>query len=141
MANVRVAQAANQAAMDAVVDLIDAGAGAGTIKIYNGTQPANANTALSGQTLLAQLTFSDPAFGATNSSGVATANAITGDTSADDTGTASWARIEDSDGNTIFDCDVGETADSPTITLTSKNINAGVAVDLSSFTLTHPDGA
>ena len=140
MPNVRLAQASNQAAMDAVVDLIDGGAGAGTIQIYDGTQPANANTAVTTQNLLATLTFSDPAFGNTNASGVATAGSITGDSSADATGTASWARILDSNSNVIFDCDVGESADSPTITLASKSIAAGVEVNITSFTMTHPDG-
>lgn len=138
MTNVRLSDASIQAAMDAVVDAIDAGAGAGTIKIYTGTQPANADVAISTQTLLATLTFSDPAFGATNSSGVATANAITSDSSADATGTATWARIADSNGNTIFDCDVGTSA--ATIVLNSVAITTGGTVSISSFTMTHPDG-
>lgn len=138
MANVRLADAALQAAMDAVVDLIDAGAGAGTIKIYTASQPANADVAISSQTLLATLTFSDPAFGATNSSGVATASAITSDSSADATGTATWARIADSNGNTIFDCDVGTSG--ATINLNSVAITTGGTVSIASFTMTHPDG-
>jgi len=138
MANVRLANAPQQAAMDAVVDLIDAGAGAGTINIYDGTQPADANTAVSTQTLLATLTFSDPAFGATSTAGVATASAITDDASADATGTASWARILDSNSNVIFDCDVGTSA--TTIILNSVSITIGGTVSITSFTLTHPDG-
>lgn len=138
MANVRLADTAQQAAMDAVVDLIDAGSGAGTIKIYTGTQPATGDTALSGNTLLGTLTFNDPAFGATNSSGVATASAITPDTSADATGTAAWARIQDSNGNNVFDCDVGTS--STTIVLNSVSITSGGTISISSFTMTHPDG-
>ena len=139
MANVRLATASNNAACDAVVDLIDAGAAAGTIQIRSGTQPASANDAATG-TLLATLTWGDPAFGAAVA-GVATANTITSDTSADATGTATWARLLDSDSNTIFDCDVGEAADSATITLNSKSITAGVEVEITSFTVTHPDGS
>lgn len=138
MANLRVATAARQAQCDAVVDLIDAGDSGGTIKIYDGTQPANANTAVSDQTLLATLTFGSTAFGAASTSGVATANAITGDTSAAATGTASWARIADSDGNTIFDCDVGTSG--ATINLNTTSIVQGAAVSISSFTITQPDG-
>lgn len=138
MANVRLADTAQQGAMDAVVDLIDAGSGAGTIKIYTGTQPATGDTALSGNTLLGTLTFSDPAFGATNSSGVATASSITSDTSADATGTATFARIADSNGNTVFDCDVGTSA--TTIVLNSTSITSGGTIAISSFTMTHPDG-
>ena len=138
MANVRLANAPQQAAMDAVVDLIDAGAGAGTINIYDGTQPADANTAVSTQTLLATLTFSDPAFGATSTAGVATASAITEDSSANATGTASWARILDSNSAVIFDCDVGTTG--TTIILNSVSITIGGTVSITSFTMTHPDG-
>lgn len=138
MANVRLANTPLQAAMDAVVDLIDAGAGAGTIKIYTGTQPADGDAALSGNTLLATLTFSDPAFGATSSAGVATASAITSDTSADADGTATWARIQDSNGVNVFDCDVGTSG--ATINLNSTAITTGGTVSITSFTLTHPDG-
>lgn len=139
MANVRLSQAATQAAMDAVVDLIDAGSGAGTIKIYTGTQPATANTAITSQTLLGTLTFSDPAFGATNSSGVATASAITSDSSADNSGTAAWARWADSNGNVILDCDVGTSG--ATINLNTTSVVAGATISITSLTLTHPSGA
>ena len=138
MANVRLANAAQQAAMDAVVDLIDAGAAAGKVRIYDGTQPANANTAVTSQTLLAELTFSDPAFGNTNTSGTTTASAITDDSSANATGTATWARVLDSDNNVIFDCDVGTSG--TTITLNTTSIGIGGTVSITSFTLTHPDG-
>ncbi|MCU7840863.1 MAG: hypothetical protein KZQ94_15975 [Candidatus Thiodiazotropha sp. (ex Troendleina suluensis)] len=137
MANVRLANASQQAAMDAVVDLIDGGAGAGTIQIRSGTQPTDANSAATG-TLLATLTFSDPGFGATNTSGVATASAISDDTSADATGTATWARVLDSNSAVIFDCDVGTSG--ATLNLNTVSITAGGTVAITSFTMTHPDG-
>lgn len=138
MANVRLANSTQQAAGDAVVDLIDGGGAAGTIKIYDGTQPADANTAVSTQTLLGTLTFTYPAFGATNTSGVATASPITDDTSADATGTATWARVLDSTGATIFDCDVNTAG--ATINLNSVSITSGGTISITSFTMTHPDG-
>ena len=138
MANVRVANAPLQAMGDAIVDLIDAGAGAGTIKIYTGTQPADGDAALGGNTLLGTLTFSDPAFGATSTGGVATASAITDDSSADATGTATWARIQDSNGANVFDCDVNTAAS--TIVLNSTSITSGGTISITAFTLTHPDG-
>jgi hypothetical protein len=57
MANLRYATARRNAMMD---DVRAALAG-GSIKVYSGTQPANANTALSGNTLLATLTLASPA--------------------------------------------------------------------------------
>lgn len=137
MANMRLATATQQLACDVVVDDIDAGSGAGTIEIRSGTQPATANDTATG-TLLGTLTFNDPAFGAANSSGVATAGSITGDASADATGTATWARIKDSDGNTVFDCDVGTSG--ATINLDSVSIVEAGTIDITSFTITHPDG-
>lgn len=137
MANVRLANNPQQSAMDAVTALIDAG-GAGTIKIYTATQPANSNTAVSSQTLLAELTFSATSFGAASTSGTATANSITADSSADATGTATWARIESGGASTIFDCDVSTSG--ATINLNTTSITAGGNVSISSFTLTLPDG-
>ena len=61
MANFRIAASTRNSMLDALTAKIDADVGAGTIKIYSGTQPANADTALSGNTLLATLTFTDPA--------------------------------------------------------------------------------
>ncbi|KKN45877.1 hypothetical protein LCGC14_0678720 [marine sediment metagenome] len=138
MANFRITDLTrNQLVQQIQID-IDAGAGPGTIKIYDGAQPADADDSLpSGTTLLAQLTFNDPsAPGA--AAGVLTFSAITEDSSADDTGTATWARIEDSDGNTIFDCDVGIAA--ATIILNSVAIVIGGPVDITSFTVTVPAG-
>ena len=74
----KISTAARDAACNAIVDLVDAGAGAGTIKVYTGAAPTNPGDAASG-TLLGTLTCSDPAFGA-SSTGTATASAITSDT-------------------------------------------------------------
>jgi hypothetical protein len=48
----------------------------GYIRIYSGTRPTDADTALAGNTLLAELRFNSTAFGAA-ASGSMTANAIT----------------------------------------------------------------
>lgn len=134
-ADPRLTNAAASAAADAVVDLIDAGAGAGTIKVYTATIPTNANTAVGAQTLLATLTFSDPAFGAA-SNGVATASAITSDSSADATGTAAWARIADSNGTTIMDVTVGTSGED--INFNTVSFVSGAVIAISSLTYTQP---
>jgi len=74
-----------------------AGTGA-KIHLYTGTQPANANTALSGNTLLATLDVSG-SFG-TDSNGTITVSSI-GNTTAVATGTATFFRITKSDGTTV----------------------------------------
>lgn len=143
MANTKISNAAAKAACDAVVDLLDAGAGPGVLKIYNGSQPADPDTAVSGQTLLAELTLNDPAFGAAADAapgGQATANAITDDSSANATGTATWFRAEDSDGNAIIDGDVSTTAaGTGDLQLNSTSIQSGATVEVTSWTYTHPE--
>ena len=133
-ADPRITNAAASAAADAVVDLIDAG-GAGTIKIYTATIPTDANTALGAQTLLATLTFSATAFGAA-SNGVATASAITSDSSADATGTAAWARIASGAGTTIMDVTVGTSGDD--INFNTVAFVAGASIAISALTYTQP---
>lgn len=134
-ADPRLTNAAASAAADAVVDRIDNGAAAGTIKIYTGTIPTDADTAIGAQTLLATLTFSDPAFGAA-SNGVATASAITSDSSADATGTATWARIADSNGVTQMDVTVGTSGED--INFNTVSFVTGATVAITSLTYTQP---
>lgn len=133
--NFVLSAAARNAACDALVDLIDAGAGAGTLKIYDGAQPAGPGTAVSTQNLLATLTFTDPAFGGA-AAGVATADTITSDTSVDASGTAAWFRIADSNGLAIFDGTVGTA--SCDLNFDSVTFIAGGTAAISSFTVTVP---
>lgn len=134
MAIVRIAAATRNAMLDQLRTLLDAGAAGGTIKFYTGTQPANADAGLSGNTLLGTLTCSDPAAPGA-SGGVLTFSAITEDSSADATGTATWARIADSNGNTICDVDVTTTGGGGTIQLNTTSIVAGGPIRISSASL------
>lgn len=130
------------AACDAIVDLLDGGAGAGKLKIYDGTPPADVDAALSGNTLLAELALSDPAFGAASDNtgkATATASSITSDTSADATGTASFFRAEDSNGVEVIQGTVG-TSDADLV-LNSTSISAGVEVQVTSWTFSVPEQA
>ncbi len=136
----QISAAARSAACDGIVDLVDGGAGAGYIEVRTGAQPATPATADSG-TLLATLPMSDPAFGAA-STGVATASAITSDTSADASGDAGHFRVKDSDANVILQGSAGEAADTPNMTFDDKSIVAGGTVACSAFTVTVPqDGS
>ena len=104
----------------------------GFLRIYDGTQPATADTAITSQVLLAELTFSATAAPAT-SNGLITFNAIGADTSANATGTASWFRAFQSNGTTVvMDGSVG-TATSNLI-LNSVSIVSGGNVSVSAFT-------
>lgn len=134
MANIRIAAAVRNAMLDAITTAINAGSGAGTLKIYSGTQPANGDAAEAGS-LLATLTFTDPAASGA-SGGILTFSTITEDSSADNTATATWARIEDSSGGNVFDGDVNTTG--AMINLNTASIVAGGPVRITSFTITLP---
>ncbi len=126
--NVQLADAAKNAACDAVVDQLDSG----YLRIYDGSQPADPDDAIGAQVLLAELRFGATAFGAA-AGGVATANALTADSSANATGTASWFRALRSDGTTkVFDGTVGTAACD--LNLNSVAIQAGAEVSVSSMT-------
>lgn len=135
----KISTAAAKAACDAVVDLLDGGSGAGYIEIRTGSQPATVATAASG-TLLGTLTLSDPAFGnaTTASPSVATASAITSDTTADATGTAGWFRAYDSAGTAVIDGSVTATGGGGDLTLDSTSIVAGGTIAMSAWTVSHP---
>lgn len=130
----RLSTAARNAACNGVVDLLDAGSGAGTIAIRTGSAPTNVGDADSG-TLLGTLTFSDPAFG-NSSTGVATASAITSDTNADNSGTAGHFRAKDSDANIVFDGTCGQ--GSGDLNFDNNVIVAGGTIAISAGTVTMP---
>lgn len=137
MANMRLTNNARNAMAQALQVLLDAGAGAGLIKVYSGTQPATGDTALSGNTLLGTLTLTDPAAGSA-SAGVLTFSTITEDSVADNTGTASFARLTDSTPTSVFDCDISATGGGGSIQLNTTSIVAGGPIRLSAFTITIP---
>jgi hypothetical protein len=134
-ADPRLTNLTASAGCNAVVDRLDEGAGAGIIEIYNGTIPTDADTALGAQTKLATLTFSDPAFG-NASNGTATASAITSDTSADNSGTATWARWLTSGGTVILDCTVGTSGED--INFNTNIFTAGATIAITALTVALP---
>jgi hypothetical protein len=134
MANIRVATAVRNDMLAALLARMNLGAGPATLKMYSGTQPANGDAAEAG-TLLGTLTFSDPA-AAAPASGTLTFSAITEDSEANATAICTWARIEDSDGNNVFDGNVGET--DAMIVLNTTDIKAGGPIRVTSFSITLP---
>lgn len=105
----------------------------GILRIYSGTRPANVAAAITG-TILAELTLNATAFGAA-AAGVSTANAITADSSANATGTATHYRVFKSDGTTALeDGDVGTAA--ANLVLNTTSIVAGANVSISAYTRT-----
>jgi len=100
------------------------------------TPPGKIIMQTSGGTTVATLTFSNPAFGAA-SSGVATASAITADSSAVG-GTVAKAEFRQGGGTAVVLCSVTATGGGGDITLNSVVISAGQQVSITSLTYTAP---
>lgn len=116
---------------NARADAITTAAGASAkIRIYSGTQPATGGTAT---TLLAELPCS-ATFAPAASGGVLTVNAITQDSSADATGTASWFRVLTSGNTAVIDGTVSTSG--ADLNLTSVSIVATEPVSITSMVLT-----
>lgn len=130
-------------ACDAFVDACDLGATnpQATLVIYSGTPPTLVDTGLSGNTVLAQLAMSNPAFGAAadiTPGARATASAISSDTAADATGTATFFRILDRANTPRIQGSVGTSG--AELNLNSVAIQVNALVSVSSLTVTMPEG-
>lgn len=102
----------------------------GLLRIYDGSRPATGGTAT---TLLAELALSATAAGAA-SSGVLTFSAITNDSSANATGTATWFRITTSGGTHVIDGNVGTSGSDLNFNTTS--FVSGAVISVTSLTIT-----
>jgi len=125
--NAYISDTAANAEANALTALLNGG----TLEIYTTPQPANANTAVTSQTLLATLTFGNPAFGSAVA-GIATANAIASGTAVA-TGTAVWFRCLKSDGTTVV-CDGSVGTSGSDLNLNSTAIQTGATVSVTSLT-------
>lgn len=97
--NPHLSAASRKLALDAAFDVLNGG----FLKVYDGTQPASPETAITTQVLLVSHSLNATAFGAAAGSGGATctktANAITNATIATG-GTPTWATLVKSDNTT-----------------------------------------
>ena len=123
------------ATVNGQADNLSARLNSGFLRIYDGTQPTNADTAVGAQVLLAELTFSATAAPAA-SNGLITFNAITSDSSANATGTPTWFRAVQSNGTTVvMDGTAGAAAANLNLTgLSGGQIISGGTVAVSAFT-------
>lgn len=126
----------SNAAVNASVNGLTALLNNGYLRIYDGSQPANANTAITSQVKLAELRWNATAFGAAVA-GVANANSITSDNSTV-AGTAAWFRALESDGTTVvFDGTVGTSGCN--INLTTTTITTSGTLTITAFVLTQAE--
>jgi hypothetical protein len=105
----------------------------GKLRIYDGTQAADADTAVGAQHLIAEFTLPATVWG-TPSAGVVAANAITA-VNATATYTATWFRVTESDGSTgLLDGNVGTSGCD--LNLNAVAIVSGAQVSVTSWTHT-----
>ncbi len=136
-----VSNDAAQGMLTALGAKIDADTAA-VINIYAGTVPADCDTPLGAQTLLAELVCNATAFSAitdTNPGARATFAAISPDTSANNTGTATFFRIFTQTGGTAV-CQGAVGTSGAELNLNTTNITAGSQVSITSATIDQPEG-
>lgn len=134
----RLPPASRDAAVDGVTGRADLGSGPGKLRIYTGTQPASAADAPVG-TLLAEVVLQDPAF-VSGGTGINTLS-DPASVNATNAGVAGWARVLDSDNNTVLDWSVGGSGSGADLILSNTNLAVGQPVDIQAGgTLTMPAG-
>ena len=128
--NLKYSAALKNARLDQITSKVGA---SGLLRIYDGTQPANPDTAVTSQVKLAELTCDATAFAGAASGGLLTANAIS-NANAVASGTASWFRLCKSDGTAVADGTVG--ASGTDLIIDNTSINSGQTVSVTSLTVT-----
>lgn len=104
--------------------------GAATVQIYTGTKPADPSAAITSQVLLGTCTCSATA--GTYANRRFTFNAITQDSAADTSGTATWARFLDGAGTGVLDVDVTTTGGGGFMQMNNTAITAGGPISIAS---------
>lgn len=118
---------------NAQLDAITTRAGnAAVLRIYSGVRPATGGAET---TILAELTCGTP-FAAGASGGTLTLGAITSDSSANNTGTATWFRIQSSGGTHVLDGSVGASGSGADLILSTTSIVSGATVAVTAATIT-----
>lgn len=136
MATVHLVGSLKDDMLTQVKNRIDAGSAGGTVKIYTGSMPISPSVSVTTQVLLGTLMFSDPC--ATITSNTLVFSTITPDSLADNDGTATWARIADSDGNAVMDVDVSTTTGSGSIKLNTTAVKAGGPISITAMVISLP---
>jgi len=130
-----------------VVDALDLGSvnPQATLVLYSGTVPALVDSALSGNLVLGQLAMTAPGSGGAfgdavdaNPGATVTANAISDDTLADNSGTASFYRAFDRNNVPVIQGTAGTVGTS--LILNNADIQAGSIISVSSLVFTFPEG-
>lgn len=136
--NFKVHSSLRNTLCDTLVDLADYGPGAGVVKIYDGTQPATADTAVTTQTLLCTVTLNIPAFGAASNGSAAITVGPAPSGVAVATGTATWFRMAPDGGAGLQICDGSVGTSGADLNLTTTSIVASQTVQITSGSISVP---
>lgn len=128
----------NIASRNSALDTVFNALNSGSFRVADGTQPTDADTALGAQVDLADLTFGATAFAAASSASKS-ANAITQDSSANATSTATWCTLQASgvafSGSNARVMDMSAGTSGANVNFNSVAISSGAAVSISSFSV------
>lgn len=146
-----ISNAAAQAMANALDDTVNGGSGAAILRIYAGSVPTDADAALGSPTLLGTIVLNDPAFG--DATDAAPGARITldidpavEDSAADASGTAAFWRIwSTNDGatplNSVMQGTCGTSPGDGVLVMATTTVTAGVAIPITSLTVTMPESA
>lgn len=134
MATITLSTTVGNSTLTQILNALNAGSTGATCKLYTGTKPVSPETAITTQTILGTLTCSKPA--GTVASKALTFDTIFQDTSADNTGTATWARFADSTGTAVVDVDVSTIGGAGFLQMNTTSIVAGGPISISSCVIT-----
>ena len=137
MSVTRIASLAAVVMCQSLVDYISTGAGDAHLVIYSGVIPANLETPISAQNPLVTIALPNPAFAPAAESGVGGTAAVNTvpSTPATASGTATFARIFNRNGDPVLDVDVSDAAGTGALKLSSVTVVQNVNVTVVSLTI------
>jgi hypothetical protein len=125
------------ARLQALVDQLDSGSGAGKFLLYTGPKPA-AGAAITTETLLGTCVLSDPA--GTVDEAQLSFSPISDDISADADGDIAWVRGVNSEGTWVLDMDAGDEESDALVKFNTVVARTGGVIQFLSGVLTEGNG-
>jgi len=139
----KISNALAEAGANMIAAAVDAGVPASTLVIYDGAEPADADTAVTTQVELVIFDLPDPAFGAAapvSGGYLITAETIPPEDAIAD-GTATWFRMYDGDGLPLIQGDVTDTGGAGNLKVSSTAFVTGISIEVVSMTYRQRNGA
>lgn len=128
---IKESTASREAGLNGRLTFLSAGTGTAAVRIYGGTRPAFPTDA-PGSAMLVAVTLTNPP--GTVASGQLSLTA-TGPATVVASGTATWARVINENGDAAFDMDVGLTGSGAELILTQTQLFVGGQVSITSAVL------